>query len=165
VGSSGTYTVVLSNSGQTAQGDNPGNEFVDVLPANLNLVSATASSGTAVATVATKTVTWNGSIAPAGSVTITINFTIASGVPGMVVSNQGTINYDADGNGTNESTAQTDDPAVAGAANPTTFAINAPPAPGTNPAEPVPAPGPLGLSLLAALLAGLVYLALRARAR
>jgi uncharacterized repeat protein (TIGR01451 family) len=165
VGSSGTYTVVLSNSGQTAQGDNPGNEFVDVLPANLNLVSATASSGTAVATVATRTVTWNGSIAPAGSVTITINFTIASGVPGMVVSNQGTINYDADGNGTNESTAQTDDPAVAGAANPTTFAINAPPAPGTNPAEPAPGPGPLGLSLLAALLAGLGYLALRARAR
>jgi len=37
-----TYTVVLTNSGPGAQGDNPGNEFTDVLPAGLTLVSATA---------------------------------------------------------------------------------------------------------------------------
>jgi uncharacterized repeat protein (TIGR01451 family) len=123
LGSSGTYTIVLTNSGAGAQLDNPGNEFVDVLPANLTLVSASATSGTAVATVGTNTVTWNGSTAAGGSVTITVDFTISSGALGTPVSNQGTLNFDADGNGTNESTAQTDDPGMPGAADPTVFTI------------------------------------------
>jgi len=46
--STATYTVVLSNSSTFAQQDNPGNEFIDVLPAGLTLVSASATSGTAV---------------------------------------------------------------------------------------------------------------------
>ena len=48
-GSTVTYTVTISNTGSGATADNPGNEFTDVLPAGLTLVSATASSGTAVA--------------------------------------------------------------------------------------------------------------------
>jgi uncharacterized repeat protein (TIGR01451 family) len=123
VGGSGSYTVTLNNAGAAAQLDNPGNEFTDLLPANLNLVSATATSGTVVATIASRTVAWNGSIPAAGSVTITINFTIASGAVGTVVSNQGTIAYDADGNGSNEASAVTDDPGVAGSADPTSFTI------------------------------------------
>jgi uncharacterized repeat protein (TIGR01451 family) len=39
-------TVVLTNSGPATQGDNPGDEFVDVLPPGLRLVGATASTGT-----------------------------------------------------------------------------------------------------------------------
>ena len=73
IGSSVTYSVTLSNTAATAQLDNPGNEFTDVLPSGLTLVSATASSGTAVATIGTNTVTWNGVIAASASVTITIN--------------------------------------------------------------------------------------------
>jgi len=118
-----TYTVTLTNSGTTAQGDNPGNEFVDVLPPSLALVSATATSGAAVATVATNTVTWNGSLAASGgSVTITITATILPTASGSV-SNQGTIAYDSDDNGTNESTRQTDDPAVGGQTDPTVFVL------------------------------------------
>ena len=45
------------------QQNNAGNEFIDVLPASLTLVSASATSGTAVANVGTNTVTWNGAIA------------------------------------------------------------------------------------------------------
>ena len=41
--------------------------------------------------------------------------------PGTIVPNQGTVNYDADGNGTNESTTQTDNPALPGSADPTPF--------------------------------------------
>ena len=94
----------------------------DVLPASLSLVSATASSGTAVATVGTRTVTWDGSLANGASVTITIGATIApSTAAGTAVSNQGTVSFDADGNGTNESTSLTDDPGVPGAADATTF--------------------------------------------
>ncbi len=123
VGSTVTYTVTLNNSATTAQLDNPGAEFTDVLPSGLTLVSATATSGTAVATVGTNTVTWNGSIAASGSVTITITATVNAGTQGTTISNQGTVSFDADGNGTNESTKLTDDPAVTGAANPTSFVV------------------------------------------
>jgi uncharacterized repeat protein (TIGR01451 family) len=116
------YTIVLNNTGGGAQGDNAGDEFVDVLPAQLTLVSATASSGTAVATVGTNTVTWNGTIAAAGSVTITINATINAGVSGTV-NNQGTINYDSTGAGTNGATRLTDSPLLPGGADPTGFSI------------------------------------------
>src|SRR6185436_11548899 len=114
----------LTNSGSGAQADNPGNEFTDVLPATLALVSASATSGTAAANTGTNTVTWNGALAASGgSVTITITATILPSAAGTTVSNQGTISYDADGNGTNESTAQTDDPGAPGTGNPTSVQV------------------------------------------
>jgi uncharacterized repeat protein (TIGR01451 family)/fimbrial isopeptide formation D2 family protein len=122
-GTTATYTVVLSNSSSFDQQNNPGNEFTDVLPATLTLVSAAASSGVATATLATNTVTWDGAIAAGGSVTITITATVKNtNAIGTIISNQGTIAYDADGNGVNEASGVTDDPGVAGAANPTVFA-------------------------------------------
>jgi uncharacterized repeat protein (TIGR01451 family) len=148
-GSDLTYTIVLTNGGSTAQGDNPGDELTDVLPSGLTLVSASATSGTPVATVATNTVTWNGTIPAGGSVTITIHATIdANVVPGTTISNQGTIAYDADGNGTNEARATTDNPAVGGPTDPTNFQVQ----PGV--AVPtVPTLDGAGLLLLALLLA------------
>ncbi|MEO8460980.1 MAG: M36 family metallopeptidase, partial [Dokdonella sp.] len=116
------YTIVLTNNGTAAQADNPGNEFTDVLPSDLTLVSATATSGTA--STAGNTATWNGSLpALGGTVTITINATISATPSSTTISNQGTISYDADGNGTNESTAVTDDPGVGGATDPTVFTV------------------------------------------
>lgn len=122
-GNSITYTIVLTNSGTSAQLDNPGNEFVDSLPAGLTLVSATATSGTVVATVATSTVTWNGTIPASGSVTITINATINGDTVGSTISNQGTVLYDADGNGSNESSRVTDDPSSEDEGDPTSFTV------------------------------------------
>lgn len=107
-GSDVTYTVTLSNLGNSDASDNPGNELVDVLPPELTLVSAAASSGTAVATIGTNTVTWNGGVPAGGTVTVTITATIEPGTENQVVTNQGTINYDADVNGTNESVNLTD---------------------------------------------------------
>jgi len=124
-GGTATYTVVLNNTGLGAQPDNPGNEFTDVLPAGVTLVSATASSGTAVASVGTNTVTWNGSITAASTVTVTINATVNPAPAGTVISNQGSVSFDGDADGTNETTVQTDDPAVVGAANPTSFTVAA----------------------------------------
>jgi uncharacterized repeat protein (TIGR01451 family) len=149
VGGTITYTIVLTNNGSGVQADNPGNEFTDVLPAQLTLVTATATSGAAVANVGTSTVVWNGSIAPAASVTLTITATIKPSAAGTTVSNQGTISFDSDGNGTNESTAMTDDPAVAGGANATAFAVAAP-----VPTTGVPTLGFLGLLALIGLLGG-----------
>jgi uncharacterized repeat protein (TIGR01451 family) len=112
------YTVVISNSSAAAQLDNAGDEFKDVLPPELSLVTATATSGSAVADIATRTVTWNGGIAAGGTVTITIA-AINNGF--WIISNQATMKYDADGDGTNEASCLTDDPGVAGLQDPTTF--------------------------------------------
>jgi uncharacterized repeat protein (TIGR01451 family) len=149
-----TYTIVLPNTGASAQGDNPGDEFTDVLPAMLHLVSASATSGTAVATIATNTVTWNGAIASGDSVTITVQATIDGAAPnGSTISNQGSYSFDADGNGTNESTGLTDDPSIGGASDPTSFAVAIVP--------PVPALDPASLALLVLLLAVTASLVLR----
>jgi CSLREA domain-containing protein len=143
-----TFTIVLNNSGPAAQASNPGNEFTDVLPASLSLVSASASSGTAAVNLATNTARWNGSIAKDGSVTVTIQATIQSNAAGTVT-NQGSIAYDADGNGTNEASASTDDPTVAGNNNPTSFTVGSSPTPTPTPtptATPTPTPAPTATS-------------------
>jgi uncharacterized repeat protein (TIGR01451 family) len=116
-----TYTVTLIGTG-LVQGDNPGNEFTDVLPVGLTLLSAIASSGIAVADFGTNTVTWNGSIPASGTVTISIQ-AIVNAASGAIISNQGTISYDSDGNGTNDVVASTDDPGLTGHANPTVFEV------------------------------------------
>lgn len=143
-GSAVTYTIVLHNGGAFTQGDNPGNEFTDVLPSPLQLMSASATSGTAVADQGTNTVHWNGSIAAGADVTITINAIVPPNTHGQTISNRGTIHFDGDNNGTNESTTLTNPPAGSG---PTVFAVTS--------AVVVPALSPEMLMLFAALL-GLV---------
>ncbi len=105
-----TYTVVLTNSGTHAQGDNPGPELTDTLPPELTLVSAAATSGTAA--TAGNTVTWNGALAAGATVTLTIQATVNPVADGTAVRNQAAFFYDADGNGTNEATGTSDDPAT-----------------------------------------------------
>ena len=87
--------------------------------------------------------------------TITITATILPSAAGTTVSNQGTIHFDADGNGTNEAMAQTDDPAVTGGSNPTAIEI----APAL--VVEVPTLSELGILLLVAALAALGLLKLR----
>jgi hypothetical protein len=109
--------------------------------------------------VGTNTVTWNGSIPAGGSVTITIQATVNAGAaPGTTVSNQASFAYDADGNGTNETSGVTDDPSAGGAADPTTFTVG-----GGIPAPPIPTLDGAGLALLALLLAVAGGWALRRR--
>jgi uncharacterized repeat protein (TIGR01451 family) len=153
-----TYTVVISNAGSGVQGDNPGDEFTDVLPASLTLVSATATSGAALATIGTNTVTWNGSIPSGGDVTITITAQIEAGTQGATVSNQGTLAFDGNADGINEGTAVTDDPALGGAADPTSFVVVAPAV------VEVPTLSELGAAAFVMLLAMAALLALRQRA-
>ncbi len=155
VGSITTYTIIVTNSGSAEQDDNPGNELMDILPAQLALVSAAASSGTAVANVGTNTATWNGSIAPIASVTITIKATILPGAAGTAVTNQATVFFDNDYDGSNESTALTDDPAAAGFADPTVFLVPGP--------VDTPTLSTVGLMILAILTAGLALALLKRR--
>jgi len=151
-----TYTITLSNPSASVQLDNPGDELTDVLPSTLTLVSATATSGTAVATIATNTVTWNGTIAAnGGTVTITIVATINTGTQNQTISNQGSIAFDADGNGTNESQLLTDDPTPPGTSDATSFVVGGVLA--------IPTLGGLGALFLGLALAGLGLWAVRRR--
>ena len=125
VGGTVTYNARITNIGATATTDNPGNEFTDVLPSTLALVSASATSGAAVANLGTNTVTWNGGIPAGGSVDIRIVATVLPAAAGTSVSNQGTISFDSDGNGTNDTTVVTNDPATAAGSDPTSFAATA----------------------------------------
>jgi uncharacterized repeat protein (TIGR01451 family) len=118
-----TYTITLGNGGIAAQGDNPGSEFVDLLPSSLILVSASATSGTVATDLPGNGVSWDGSIPSGGSVTITIHATIKPTVELGTIASQGTVHYDADGNGTNEASAFTDDPGKPGANDPTNFIV------------------------------------------
>jgi uncharacterized repeat protein (TIGR01451 family)/fimbrial isopeptide formation D2 family protein len=146
------YTITLTNSGAGTQADNPGNELTDVLPPALTLTGASATSGTTVSSVATNTVTWNGSLAPGASVTITINATINPAVVyGTTIANQAAISYDSNGDGTNDATALSDDPAAAGTSNPTAFFVVAN----------VPVAGPFALMMLALALAALALFTMR----
>ncbi|NOT57726.1 MAG: DUF11 domain-containing protein [Deltaproteobacteria bacterium] len=115
-----TYTIVMTNSG-TAQADNPGFEFTDTLPPFFFSTTANATSGTTQVSGFPPLVTWDGAIAASGSVTITITASLGFLPIGTVVSNQGTVNFDSDGNNTNDATVQTDDPSLPGASDPTVF--------------------------------------------
>jgi uncharacterized repeat protein (TIGR01451 family) len=154
------YDIVLANAGPSTQADNPGDELVDVLPPELTLVSASASSGTVSEDFGSGTVRWNGAILAGESVTITVEATIALDAPlGGTISNQGSIAFDADGEGTNESAALTDDPAVAGADDPTVFVVL------DRGIVDIPTLGELGLAALAAALAAAGAARLRRRRR
>ncbi len=127
-GSGVTYTVTLVNGGTQAQGDNSGHEFEFVLPSSLSLGSAGASSGATSVDLPGNAVHWDGGIPSGGTVTLTIHATIeATEGLGATVSSQGTAHYDADGSGTNEATALTDEPNMPGSNDPTTFIVVSPP--------------------------------------
>lgn len=149
VGGTVTYTIVLNNAGPGAQADNAGDELTDVLPSTLTLVSASATSGTAVATVGTNTVTWNGSIPASGSVTVTITATINPGAEGAVIVNTAQIASDANGDGTNE---------IQSTSNAITLQVDRGPA-----VTEIPTLSGIGFTLLFVVLAGLGAFMLRRR--
>ena len=148
VGGTIVYTVTLTNGGNLDTGDNPGSEFTDVLPAELQLIDASVVSGggTIGVDAMTNTVTWDGGIPAGGSVVLSIEATILPGTQGATISNQGQIAYDSDASGDNDAAAATDDPGAPGAADPTDFVV------GQSVLE-IPALGGWGLALLALALA------------
>jgi uncharacterized repeat protein (TIGR01451 family) len=128
VGGAITYEVTITNAGVSVQPNNPGDEFEDTLPATLDLVSASATSGTATVDVGARKATWNGTIGPGASVTITIDATVSLTTSvGVKVSNQGIVRYDSDAAGnTNDSSVLTDDPGRPGAVDSTDFNVITP---------------------------------------
>ena len=123
VGDVVTYVVTLINSSTNPQLDNPGPELLDELPDALTLLAASADSGLAAVDPATNTATWDGVVPAGGMVVVTLEARIDYGADSTTISNQGTIFFDADGDGVNESSGLTDDPAAGGSDDPTTIVI------------------------------------------
>lgn len=123
-----TYTIVLTNSGAADQPDNPGVEFAEVVMWPVRFVSIAATSGSGrFVTGKPSMVFWDGAIPAGGSVTLTLSEQIEQDPRYVgVISRQGTIYFDSDGNGTNDSVAYTDDPTVPGPSDPTVFTIRNP---------------------------------------
>ncbi|MBB5208817.1 choice-of-anchor D domain-containing protein [Chiayiivirga flava] len=117
-----TYTVEITNTGTGLQPDNIGDEFTDTLPAGLTLGTPTATDGT-VSAAGVNPVTWNGSLLPGATVTITIPATIDAGTAGMSIDNQATVNFDTDRDGSNESNALSDDPGTGAPNDATAFVV------------------------------------------
>ncbi len=107
------YIITISNTGAANQNNNPGNEFEDIIPINTTYVpnSATATSG-AISYSGGKII-WNGGVPSESSVALTFNVTVDAGVEnGTIISNQGTVYWDSNEDGTNDATELTDDPAA-----------------------------------------------------
>jgi uncharacterized repeat protein (TIGR01451 family) len=122
VGQAITYTIVVTNDGAGAQPDNAGAEFIDALPLTLAMGTPTATSGS-ITPAGINPVRWDGGLLPGASVTITIPVTITALASGTTVSNQGTVNFDTTGDGSNDSSALSDDPATGAANDPTSIFV------------------------------------------
>ena len=116
-----TYVVTLTNTGLGVQADNPGDEYVDVLPPQLTLPPRSVSATSGAVTSAGNTVRWNGVLDAGAEVVLTIVANVNAGTDGMQVSSQGTVSYDPGHAGVNNGTLATDDPGEPGAADPTVF--------------------------------------------
>jgi uncharacterized repeat protein (TIGR01451 family) len=107
------YNVKITNKGEIPQLDNPGDEFIDILPQNTIYVndSATASDGTISYNIAENEITWNGEIPKESTIDLYFKVKVDSDLQnGTTISNQGTVYWDLDEDGENEATELTDDP-------------------------------------------------------
>ncbi|WP_437930520.1 hypothetical protein WMF37_15230 [Sorangium sp. So ce291] len=125
-GENAVYSVLINNLGGREQPDNAGFEFVDVLPPELALNGAVVEKGVVSSDPTTNTIGWDGVIEPGEWVLITIDARIAPFTEGLVLSNQGTVSFDADSDGVNESSVSTDEPVLGGPADPTLFMVRPP---------------------------------------
>ncbi|HEX5718523.1 MAG TPA: hypothetical protein VF179_20340, partial [Thermoanaerobaculia bacterium] len=117
-----TCTFEMTNHGPAVQMDNPGDEFTNILPAGLTLVTAAASSGTI--STPGNTVIWNGGIEVEETVTVTFDATIDVGTAGSTLCIQAKGSFDLDGTGTNETELLSDYPGVPGDADPCCFFVS-----------------------------------------
>lgn len=109
------YSLTLSNIGTADQTNNPGPEFEDTLPTNMQYVvgSATAGSGTITYDSGANTVLWDGSIPAQSSIALSFQVTVNTGlVNGTKLSNQGSVHWDENEDGINDRIELTDDPTV-----------------------------------------------------
>jgi len=123
------FEVVLCNIGCEDQGDNPGHEFEDVLPDGLTALNfVTASSGTI--QMDGNGFVWDGEIPAGACVTLTFKAEINDDIEDLTdICNQGIVNWDSDGDGSNDAVEPTDDPDTDADDDSTCFTVYVPTGP------------------------------------
>ncbi len=128
------YTAWINNTGTLASSDNPGNEFEDSIPDNTSYVPGSIeingvpndddiSDGVGY-DAANDMVIWNGGIPAHGSIEISFCVKVDNVSSGTVISNQGTVYYDTDGDGDNDAAKPTDDPGTLSADDSTSLPVD-----------------------------------------
>jgi len=106
------YTITISNTGSADQSDNPGNEFEDYIPEDTTYVAGSAYSqyGNISYDSGENKIIWNGDVPAETSRVLEYKVIVNESLPnGYVISNQGTVYWDSNENGTNDATELTDD--------------------------------------------------------
>ena len=109
------YTIKINNLGSLGQGNNTGHEFEDFIPDNTAYVDGSlyATTGIVNYDAIENKITWDGSIPSSSNITLTFNVTVNSSLEsGTIISNQGTVYWDSNGDGTNDATEYTDDTSI-----------------------------------------------------
>jgi uncharacterized repeat protein (TIGR01451 family) len=162
------YTAWINNTGGADSNDNPGNEFEDPIPAYSTYLSGSLQINDVLNDdditdgigydAANDTIIWNGNITAGGIIKIGFCVTVDTNVtPGTVISNQGTVFYDSNGDGTNDAEEPTDDPVTAPLNDPTNLEVA--------PTMLVPAMTPVGMIALVGLLSAVAALSIGIRKR
>lgn len=100
-----TAEAKITNSGTRPQRDNPGAEFVAVMPEGLRILAGSCrvpNSGSCTET--TSSIAWNGTLAPSESAVISwqLDVTTESNVPANELCFTSTVRFDANDDGSNE---------------------------------------------------------------
>jgi uncharacterized repeat protein (TIGR01451 family) len=106
------YRITISNTGSADQNDNAGNEFEDFIPENTTYVNGSAYSeyGTISYDFEENKIIWDGGVPAETSRTFEFKVKVDSNLPNRaLISNQGTVYWDSDEDGTNDATELTDD--------------------------------------------------------
>ena len=162
------YIAWINNTGGADSNDNPGNEFEDPIPAyttylngSLQINDVTNDDNTTDGIGyddANNTIIWNGNITAGGTIKIRFCVTVDTNVtPGTVISNQGIVYYDSNGDGTNDAEEPTDDPVTAPLNDPTNLEVA--------PTMLVPAMTPVGMIALVGLLSAVAAISIKIRKR
>lgn len=117
------YQLHVQNQGPDPWLDLDGAELLDVLPAALELQSATASVGIVELDRPSDTLRWDGTVPSGSSVIIDLTATINAPGNDVDVVNQATAFVDSDGDGTPDVEIPSDDPGQTGATDVTTFRV------------------------------------------
>ena len=160
------YTAWINNTGDADSNDNPGNEFEDPIPENttynagslqINDVNESDNITDGIGYDAVNdTIIWNGNITAGCSIKIRFCVTVDTNVTtGMVISNQGIVYYDRNGNGTNDAEEPTDDPGTEEINDPTNLEVAS--------TMLVPAMTPVGMMALVGLLSAVAALSIKIR--
>lgn len=108
------YEIRIINTGEIDQPNNPGNEFEDFIPENTTFVSGSlsASSGIINYDSVNNKITWNGIVeAESGDLVLSFKVMVDNGLQNnAIISNQGTLYWDSNEDGTNDATELTDLP-------------------------------------------------------